>query len=189
MEKRYQIYRTEAEITVEELLSDYYDGDYFEGLCRKCHNYGNVWSCPPYNFSKRGFLERFEKLRVIGTRIVLDRELREETITKEGIAGVTEEMMSVVKAETDSWLLALEREEPGSRMLSSGGCRLCTRCARTAGMPCRQKGKMRCSLESLGCDVEKLSREKLGIELLWVTDRLPEYFVLVNGLLTGYLKR
>lgn len=183
METRYTLERTEAEMAVKELLADYYNVEYFESLCRKCPNYGSLWSCPPYDFDPRGCLEKYERLQLVGTKILLNAQLREEVITKEGLAEVTEDIIAGVKAEVDKELLGWEKERQSGRMLTSGGCRLCTRCARTSGMPCRQKGRMRYSLESLGCDVTKLTGEKLGIQLLWADGRLPEYFVLVNGYL------
>lgn len=183
MDGRYELERMEAEMTVEELLSQYYDAEYFETFCRKCRNYGRLWSCPPYDFVPGKYLKNYGSLRILCTKIRLSDEWREEIITPESMEEAMESIIAQVKSDTDRRLLDEEREQAGRRMLSSGGCRLCTRCAREAGMPCRQRGKMRYSLESLGCDVTRLVKDKLGIELLWAKDRLPEYLVLVNGML------
>ena len=44
---------------------------------------------------------------------------------------------------------------------------------------------MRYSIESLGGDVGKTTKDLLGLELKWMTEgRMPEHFILVNGLLT-----
>lgn len=183
MDISYEIQLLEAEITVGELLKDYYNKEYFETLCRKCPNYGRLWSCPPYDFSPIEYLQGYERLTVLGMKLLLPESLRRETLLKEDVAEVTEAIMREAKEQRDAQLLRTEKSQAHCRMLSSGGCRLCSRCARESGMPCRQKGRMRYSLESLGCDVTRLAKDKLSLELLWAGERLPEYFVLVNGLL------
>ena len=183
MEPEYKIEKIETQLPVQELLEHYYDQEQFETLCRECGNYGNVWSCPPYSFSPRGYLEAYQTIRLFGTVIRFAEEFRAQIITREQVKEAVNKSVWPVKEQIDKEFLALEKQNPGSRMLSSGGCQLCTRCARTAGMPCRQKGKMRYSLESLGCNVAALAEQKLGVPLLWSAGQLPEYYMLVNGLL------
>ena len=180
---KYTLERTEAFMTVGELLTNYYDRERFVAYCRKCENYGRLWSCPEYGFLPLDYLKEHEGLWLIATRIWLDPQLREEIITREGLDEVSREIVGEVKEAVDRELLAEEKAHKGLRMLSCGGCRLCHRCARLDGMPCRQPGRMRYSLESLGCDVTALARDKLGLEFQWIDGRLPEYLALVNGML------
>lgn len=183
MEIKYTLERVRAEMTVPELLERFYDQEQFEKLCKECGNYGNVWSCPPFNFSPRDYIGKYSTIDLFGTKIRFDESVREQDAAWEEARDAAGKVMSEVKPQVDQEFLELEKKNPGTRMLSSGGCILCTRCARTSGLPCRQKGKMRYSLEALGCNVSALAEKKLGIPLLWADGKLPEYYMLVNGLL------
>ena len=53
-----------------------------------------------------------------------------------------------------------------------------------SGKPCVHPDEMRYSIESLGGDVVKTAAELLGTEIKWAASgELPEYFLLVGGLL------
>ena len=182
-EERYRLSFFEAEMDVSELLNNYQDKERFLAFCRECENYGKLWSCPPYDFGVAEYLKAYKKVHLIGTKIYFCDSLREESMKESSMPQVPEEILARTKAEVDEVLLQMEREEEGVKMLSSGGCRLCGSCMRGSGQPCCKKESMRYSLESLGCDVVRLSKDKLGLELQWMQGKLPEYFVLVNGLL------
>ena len=79
----------------------------------------------------------------------------------------------------------LEGQVPGSVALSSGGCNMCKECSRKEGKPCRMSEKMRHSLDAFGFDLSAITKEMLGIEILWCRDRLLEYFTLIHGLMTA----
>ncbi|MBR2547987.1 MAG: hypothetical protein IKF07_07355 [Eubacterium sp.] len=83
-------------------------------------------------------------------------------------------------------LVSLEKIYPGSNALIPGSCIVCGygNCARKLGKPCRHPEKMHHSLESLGSDLDKTTRELFGIEMKWIVDNeLPDYFVQIGGLL------
>ena len=40
----------EKEVRIDEYLKNYVNVEEFIQYCRECPNYGNVWSCPPYDF-------------------------------------------------------------------------------------------------------------------------------------------
>ena len=50
---------------------------------------------------------------------------------------------------------------------------------------CRQPDKMRYSMDAFGFDLSAITKDILGIEILWCRDRLPEYFTLIHGLMTA----
>ena len=83
-------------------------------------------------------------------------------------------------------LVNLEKIYPGSNALIPGSCIVCGygNCARKKGLPCRHPDKMHHSLESLGSDLDKTSKDLFGIEMKWIEgDELPDYFVQIGGLL------
>ena len=43
---------------------------------------------------------------------------------------------------------------------------------------------MRYSMDAFGFDLSAITKDMLGIEILWCKDRLPEYFTLIHGILT-----
>ena len=92
----------------------------------------------------------------------------------------------VPQEELEQEILKLEQEYPGSVSLSSGACLHCknAECTRLSGKPCRFQDKMRYSIESLGGNVGKTVTKYLKQELQWVEEgKLPEYFMLIYGLL------
>lgn len=94
--------------------------------------------------------------------------------------------MSPYKEELEEEILKEEQKNLGSVSLSSGACLQCktAECARISGKPCRFPDKMRYSIESLGGNVGKSVTKYLHQELLWVEEgKLPEYFMLIYGLL------
>ena len=83
-------------------------------------------------------------------------------------------------------LVSLEKIYPGSNALIPGSCIVCGygNCSRKEGKPCRHPDKMHHSLESLGSDLDKTTKEMFGIEMKWiVNNELPDYFVQIGGLL------
>ena len=171
-----------AEISVSDYVRGYRDVERFEALCKECCNYGRVWGCPPLvtdlDWNNYGFV------RVFGTQIMFDHELRERTMTPDERKQVTEQALDEAWAELLPRLYDLESRNPGSRIFT-GRCRLCrpAECTRASGKPCRHPDKMRHSLEAAGFDVVKTASDLLGIELLWSTDgHLPEYVTLVTAI-------
>jgi predicted metal-binding protein len=90
-------------------------------------------------------------------------------------------------AEVWQWLLPqlyeMEREVPGSRCFTFR-CVLCPEgCTRPQGRPCRHPDKLRHSLESVGFDIEAMTRDLLDIHLEWSHDgSLPKHITLVTAL-------
>lgn len=188
--------RFEKEIPVEEYLEGYVAVEEFLELCKACPNYGNVWSCPPYDFDVLAYWRRFSRLRVIARKIYLNG------VSTEAEASA---LLASVKDDMSAELYELEASVPGSMSLSAGSCALCrglreepktegeekpyvslggSCCTRPSGAPCRHPENMRYSIESIGGNVGLTCRKLMGLPLEWVEEgKLPSYFVLCGGLL------
>lgn len=171
----YSVERFTAVTAVSGYLERYVNVAHFLTFCEKCPNYGNVWSCPPYDFDPRDIWRAYDTLTVFGCRI---------TYSGERTASEMENVLFEVKRQLTEELEDLAAHRPGSLPLSAGSCRLCEKCARPEGLPCRHPDKMRYSVESLGGDVGKTISELCGIDIEWIEgDKLPDHLVLVAGLL------
>ena len=163
----------------------YQDRERFIGYCQECPRYDTVWSCPPLDFYVDEYLDRFTWVNVVGAKVVLSQKVVDEADTAEKVKTVGWEIVSAVKLELEEKMRQLEKQVPGSVSLSSGGCNLCKECSRKEGKPCRMPEKMRYSLDAFGFDLSAITKDMLGIDILWCKDRLPEYFTLIHGLLSA----
>lgn len=166
----------EKTIEVEEFIEGYVNVDEFLECCKECENYDMVWSCPTYDFDPVDYWRKFKNLYVVGKKMILEEDEKENWET----------LMAQVKAEIGDELYALEEQYPNSKSLSAGNCKICgeSNCTRKTGEPCRYPEKMRYSIESLGGNVGLTASKLLGINLQWIEQgQIPDYFVLVGGLL------
>ncbi len=189
----------EHTVSVEEYMEKCVDVEEFLRYCKECRNYGNVWSCPPYDFDPEDYWKKYSTFRIVGVKIYLPEELLPGTYTEEEREEIFERILYPKKEELNQELFALEKDYPGSVSLSGGSCRLCIGengeggcdgktgeggCARKDGAPCRYPEQMRYSIESLGGNVGLTVTRYLHQELQWIEEgKLPEYFMLVGGLL------
>lgn len=182
----YRVERYEAEIPVREYLDACVNVEEFLEYCKACHNYGRLWSCPPYDFKPEAYWAEFDRLYILGFKIILDEKMKKEGYSPEELKELTGEILEKEKRAMAEELFKMEKELPGSKSLSAGCCTECQKgtCTREEGKPCRNPEKLRYSLESLGANVGLTIRKYLKQELLWMEEgRLPEYFILVGGLL------
>lgn len=163
----------------------YQDRAKFIAYCRECPRYDTVWSCPPLSFDADVYLKRFSWVSVVGAKIVLSKKVIEAADTAEKVKDTGWKIISKVKLELEDKMRHLEGQVSGSVALSSGGCNLCKECSRKEGKPCRMPEKMRHSLDAFGFDLSAITKDMLGIEILWCNDRLPDYFTLIHGLMTA----
>ena len=174
------MYRTEKKectVKVSEYIENYVNVEEFLEYCKSCPNYGNVWSCPPYDFSPEDYWKEFSSLYLTARKIIFDKEVSQEECG---------DILLEVKGEMSRELYEMEEQFPGSVALSAGSCNLCRDmgCGRKSGLPCRYPEKMRYSIESIGGNVGLTVSKLMGIELEWIEEgKLPSYFVLVGGLL------
>ena len=171
----YTLERFEAETDIESYIEGYVDIAEFLKCCKTCPNFGNVWSCPPYDFHPMSIWRAHERILIAGYRLTFGEDRTED--------GMNEALWEV-KQKLSEELWALEEQIPGSVSLSAGSCHLCERCTKPEGEPCRHPDKMRYSIESIGGNVGKTISDLCGVEIEWIEEgKLPEHYVLVGGLL------
>lgn len=173
----YRTEKKECDVKVCEYIENYVNVEEFLKYCEECPNYGNVWSCPPYDFSPEEYWKEFSMIHLIARKIIFDKDMSQNDCMN---------IIFEVKSEMSRELYEMEKQFPGSKALSAGSCGLCADkgCGRREGEPCRYPEKMRYSIESIGGNVGLTASKLMGIELEWIEDgKLPSYFVLVGGLL------
>lgn len=197
---KYKTERLTAQISVEKYLEEYVEIEEFLEYCKECRNYETKWSCPPYDFDVMEYWKQYSSLHLLGSKIIFDEEDTEKTYTKEELDKLTNEVLSLEKQKLADELYEMEKLSPGSVSLSAGSCGLCDegmmnspKCSRTscggdqhggAKENCIHFDKMRYSIESLGGNVGKTCTGLLNTKLEWIQEgRLPEYFILVCGIL------
>lgn len=170
------------EVDVITYLDKYYDPSKFLGLCKNCNMFSKLWSCPPYEFSTKDYMIRYKKLYVISTQIYLDKDIQK-------LNKYNDEIFKIIKdcrKKHEKKLLRAEVIYKNSKALYSGSCLLCDKCSRVTGEQCVKTNRMRYSLESLGCDVQKTASDILNVEIKWGKDNnVPEYYTLVSGFLSN----
>ena len=53
---------TSPTLPVAQFVERYVDTDHYDAGCRGCDNYGQVWVCPPYDFSVSGYWSGFREV-------------------------------------------------------------------------------------------------------------------------------
>lgn len=171
----YEKERFVKEISMDQFLDRYFDGERILQKCRECSGFAKTWSCPEFDFAPKDYWKQFSVYRVICDRI----SMKGVTSPREA-----EERLYREKPIFNGEMLALERKEPGSRALYAEECDECKTCARLTGKPCRFPEIMRYSIESLGGCGVKLVSELFGFEVLWSDGTtVPDYYILLGGLL------
>lgn len=169
-------------------LMEYFNNQYIEMFCKECPNYGKVWTCPPHNFNLEGALKQYKTAYLIGSLIYSEdlppyiQKLVDEN--PYDIEKATELMMKEVRKKLDVKLLEIEKKIPDSRVVFSGKCLFCEKCAREENKKCRNPEIMRVSLESYGFDICRICNEILGVEIVWGLYNLPTYVILADVVLT-----
>ena len=172
-------------MAADEFISRYRDVERIGAFCLQCPGYGKSWSCPPFDFDPRTQSDGFSQVMLMGTTIEFDEETRIACKNTEQSTVMGREAMQEVWKTLLPKLYEMERNTPGSRCFTFR-CVLCPEgCTRPEGKPCRHPELMRHSLESVGFDIEAMTRELLGIDLEWSTDgSLPKHITLVTALFT-----
>lgn len=171
----YTLEKFEKTVSLEEYIEEYVDVEQFLEFCKACPSYGNIWSCPPYDFDPMDIWNSYDSILIKGYQI---------NYSGERTAKEMEDVMYKVKGKVSEELFVLEEKIEGSLSLSAGSCHICKGCSKPDGKPCRYPEKMRYSIESLGGDVGKTLSRLCGIELEWIEEgKLPDHFVLCGALL------
>ena len=131
-------------------ISDVVVSDSFRAICEgnQCGNYGRNWACPPY--SDGDIQEQMAEVK--SYRFCLLYQIigqLEDSFDIEGMAEAGLRLSDLAQS--------LNEKLPG--ILSkpylhlSGACRLCEKCARLSGEPCRHPDKAIRSISGYGIDV------------------------------------
>ena len=174
-----------SSIPVCEYIENYVDIPTFSKACRVCPNYGQIWSCPPYDFDIMDYWKSYSTLQLYAEKIIFSREYTDRYYEQDELSELIQKIIGKEKQLLSKKMLKLEQFFPGSISLSAGNCSYCVRsCNRPDGIPCRFPEQLRYSIESLGGNVGMTIEKLMGIKLEWMEEgHLPHYFVLVNGLL------
>ena len=165
-----------ANIKVADYVAKYVDVDKFKAKCEECDNHKKKCSCPPFDFDPIKLCNSFDKMTVYGLKVTLDKD------DEDDVCGT----LKKAKKQLDDYLLELELELTGAYSLSAGSCELCgdEPCTRSSDEPCRKPERMRYSIEAIGGDVSRTSKDLLKTEILWGDgENIPEYYMLVGAIL------
>lgn len=176
----------EAIVPVEEYMEKCVDVPTFLEFCKKCDNYERIWSCPSFDFDSEDYWKKYQTFQIVGVKIYVPEELLRQSFEEEERNALLKSIILPYKKELDDHLWMKEQQISGTTALSAGSCQNCPpgECTRLDGKPCRHPGRMRYSIESLGGNVGLTVTKYLNQELLWIKEgKLPEYFILVGGLL------
>lgn len=180
---KYTVTNREATIAASEFIARYRDIGRIRQYCLECPGYGKSWGCPPFDFDPAMVTDGFNAVKVMGTIIEFDDQTRAACETPQQAIAVGRQAMEEVWQTLLPRLYEMERETPGSRVLTFR-CVLCPEgCTRPQSLPCRHPERLRHSLESVGFDVEAITRDLLGIDLEWSRDgSLSRRITLVTAL-------
>jgi len=179
----FKVKHLEKHIDAKTFVKKYVDIAKCAEFCSKCSQFGKNWACPKYDFSAINLWKQYKTVWIIGEQLLLSDGLQKSKYTDAGVAEFVNRMFRQEKTKLALQLLRLEKEYPGSRCLISDICRLCKRCARLSGKPCRYPALKRYMIEGVGGNIEKMSEELFGIKILWEQDKMPEYYVIYYALL------
>ena len=176
--------RFEAEISVDKYFENYVDVEGIAEKCEACDKHAQYWCCAPFDFDVADFWNKYNDLFLLAMRIKPDPKYRGKKFEGEELEAILTETLNKGKELLAGELYVWEKKMNGVA-LSAGACTRCTDgCTRPDGPPCRYADEMRYNLESLGADVNKTITDVFGLQPLWVEDGvIPEYFILVSGLL------
>ena len=165
-----------ADIDAKNYINEFRRTDYFIEFCQQCKNYGRRYGCPPFDDETLSIVEGYEKVRIMGLKIVPNNKLLP--------LSAANDLMKPVITEMNEELLELEKSLGGYAFGFVGTSPYCggAPCAKISGEPCRHPDKVRPSLEAFGFDMSKTAKDLLGLEIKWSQGELiPEYLTLVCG--------
>ncbi len=179
----YTVTNKEVTIKADEFVQRYRDVERIGQYCLQCSGYGKAWNCPPFDFDPRTRSDGFKAVKLIGTIIEFDEETQAACSTPEHATATGKQAIEEVCRTLLPSMYEMEKNVPGSRCFTIR-CMLCPEgCTRPEGLPCRHPDMMRHSLESVGFDIEGMTRDLLDINLEWSYDgSLSKHITLVTAL-------
>lgn len=173
------------ERTLKEIKA-YYHPEVFIEYCKACEYYNKIWTCPPYDSDMTKILEPYSYIYIIGSKLYI-KELGEdfkELLDNENLEHISNEIYKSAREVLDKKIVAIGDRQKKSCVLLAGRCLICDPCTKETERECTYPERTHLSLESIGFDVSSICEEILGYKMLWTTESLPEYFVLVSAVLS-----
>jgi len=137
------------------------DREKYLNICQKnCNYYGKNYSCPPYAPKLSDYSKEYTKLFVVMFRIKMSQIDIEDNFERLKTSN------NILRQEIEGLMRKLESCNK-SKFLSSGPCKLCSRCLAVIDKPCRYPEKMRYSLEALGVDCAHLIQKVFNKKMEW----------------------
>lgn len=97
-------------ISVERLLTQYWNPEPVREACKLCPDYGKVWSCPPGVPEADAYLKKFSEGFLIGVKVKYPEEIRKNVSTPEEAQQLRNQTYERVKRNLLLILLELEKE-------------------------------------------------------------------------------
>lgn len=130
-------------------VSDIETDKVFRELCEKnvCGRFGKCYTCPP---DVGDIDELIAKLKSYDLALVYQTlGVLEDSFDFEGMIEAGEKHAELVRR--------IMNEYDGALHLGAGGCKLCQRCGKITGEPCRHPNEAIASLEAHGVNVSRLA--------------------------------
>ena len=85
---------TSPTLPVAQFVERYVDTDHYDAGCRGCDNYGQVWVCPPYDFSVSGYWSGFREVCLRGVQLRFSPEEQARSYDPEDLAERLRQLFS-----------------------------------------------------------------------------------------------
>ena len=152
--------------------------------CRLCPNYNRRWPCPENKFSPVSLWEKFTTADLYCVQVIYDEDLMSSKLSTAKAQDLLNRSLEREKRQLRERLELKAASIKKSLVLSPGTCELCPVCAREEGKPCRYPRHSHYSIESLGGDVEAITKNVFGLEIIWMEgNALPPYLTAVGAIL------
>ena len=100
---------TSPTLPVAQFVERYVDTDHYDAGCRGCDNYGQVWVCPPYDFSVSGYWSGFREVCLRGVQLRFSPEEQARSYDPEDLA---ERLRQLFSRTARQMILRLREEYP-----------------------------------------------------------------------------
>jgi len=166
-------------VLVEDILK-HQDKALFDDMCRTgCKNFGKKLSCPPLSPSFENYSRGYKKCIVY----LMSIRMSQMNYMPKGANGYFKVKVAngIIKCLMDN--LIIKNRKDGQRLISSGSCRMCTKCA-GPGESCKKPYRRVFSYEALGINVSELAKATFKYELQWYKNKtVPKYTTILSGIL------
>lgn len=181
------VYTTEkfqTTTTMDNYFKDYVNVSRFLKCCQLCRNYNKTWECSPRDYDVEDYWNSFKNIKLIAIKLNYNKDFRKKSYTSEELNYIIKNTMYAERKLFKKELKELEKIYNGE-YLYSGQCDLCPTCAKKVDEPCRFPDLRRSSIEAVGGNVIKTTRDFFGFDLKWIENdqKIPEYLTLVFAIL------